>query len=83
MTGGGRHEITFSRCSCWPTESPGSEGRLCAKLDTQRQPIVDANNTFERVLIEEASEWLEKVSKLYLIQKIVRLPMFQRSGSVS
>jgi hypothetical protein len=75
MTGGGRHEITFSRWSCAPTESRGGEDTLCPKLDTQRQPIVDANNNFERIVMEDASEWLERASKLYLIQKIARLPI--------
>jgi hypothetical protein len=67
MTGGGRHEITFSRCSCTPIESPWGEDALCPTLDRQRQPIIDVNNNLDRVIIEDTSEWLEKVSKLYLI----------------
>ena len=67
MTGGGRHEITFSRCSCTLAESRLGEDTLCAKLDTQRQPNMDANNNFDRLLIEDTSEWLVRVSKLCVI----------------
>jgi hypothetical protein len=67
MTGGGKHEITFSRCSCTPSDSPSGEDTLCPTLDRQRQLIVEVNNNFDRVIIDDTSGWLEKVSKLYLI----------------
>jgi hypothetical protein len=56
MTGGGRHEITFSTCSCTLTESGLGEDVLCPKLDTQIQPIVNANSNFDQVIIADTSE---------------------------
>jgi hypothetical protein len=32
------------------------EDMLCAKLSTQRQPIVDTNNNLDRVIIEDTSD---------------------------
>jgi hypothetical protein len=69
MTGGGRHEITLSTCSCTLPESGLSEDTVYPKLDTQRQAIVDTNNSLDRVIIEDTSEWLEGISKLCAIQE--------------
>jgi hypothetical protein len=73
MTGGGKQEITFSRCSCTRLESELGEDMLCPKLDTDRKAIIDANNNFDGVIIEDTSEWLERASKWYRIQRIVHL----------
>ena len=61
MTGGGRHEITFSRCARTATESLLGEGTLCPKQNTQRQPIIDVNKSFDRIIMEDTSEWLDEI----------------------